>query len=284
MNVEQQFGAVIRAMWHGTPTSTEAEYIRDVRATLDRILLSRAGRALAAALRYQFSAAALSKVAHGKSILIMPFEDDDDKENAQEDGVTPGADESVVLITPGACKSTCSGGRPATLPHEIMHHELVHALRRVSGHKKANRFMDKLKPFTNSEELLAIMLTNIFISDGTNHHKSSLRAEHVGHGKLDPALADSFGYFALGTTAYNVIARFCEENQGYSRMVAEIPAKFNPVWAYYKNRRKAFEIAAGGDADSAFESMTPIDYFKAPDGAWKRIIPYPGPPARGVRR
>ena len=66
-------------------------------------------------------------------------------------------------------------------------------------------------------------------------------------------------------------------------MLANVPAPFNPIAAYYKNRRKAFEMAANGDADFVFEGMTPIDYFKAPGGTWKRITPFPPPPQGGRR-
>jgi hypothetical protein len=278
--VERQFGIQILPVWHEKPAGNAAKYTRDVRAELTRILHSRAGRALADSLRFQFSPAAPRKRhdKRGNAVLVMPYEGNDD--NSEEDGVTPGAQQSVVLFTP-ATRANCCSRKPAALPHEILVHELVHSLRRVSGHLHRHRVSNRLQPYTNTEEFLAILVTNIFISDVTNHHKTSLRANHQGHAALDPELAGSFRFFSLGTAAFNAIANFCSENGGFTRMLADVPAPFNPVAAYYKNRAKAFDMAANGDADDVFESMTPIDYFKAPDGAWKRILSFPGPPARG---
>ena len=119
-------------------------------------------------------------------------------------------------------------------------------------------------------------MTNIFISDVTNHHKTSLRADAQSHAALDPELAGSFRFFSLGTRAFNIIANFCNENRGFTRMLATVSARFNPVAAYYKNPHKAFEMAANGDAENVFEGMAPLDYVRK-GGVWEHIIPYGGP-------
>ena len=116
-------------------------------------------------------------------------------------------------------------------------------------------------------------MTNIFISDVTNHHKTSLRADAQSHAALDPELAGSFRFFSLGTRAFNIIANFCNENRGFTRMLATVSARFNPVAAYYKNPHKAFEMAANGDAENVFEGMAPLDYVRK-GGVWEHIIPY----------
>ena len=280
--VEQQFGIEILPTWHGEPAGDPERFKHDVRLELHRILHSRAGRVLADCLRFQFSSRAPGHGdGRGKAVLVMPYEGNDG--NAEEDGVTPGSQQSVVLFTPATRASICATGRPATLPHEILVHELVHALRRVSGHLHRHTVRNKLQPYTNTEEFIAILVTNIFISDVTNHHKTGLRANHQGHAPLDPELADSFRFFSLGTTAFNIIATFCAENGGFARMLSRVPARFNPIAAYYKNPRKAFDVAANGDADFVFEGLIPMDYFRAPGGTWRRIIPFPGPPRRGSR-
>ena len=189
----------------------------------------------------------------------------------------------VVLFTPTTGASCCSGGKAATLPHEILVHELVHALRRVSGHLHQHRVINKLQPYSNTEEFLAILVTNVFISDVTNRHKTGLRSDHQSHAALDPELADSFRFFSLGTRAFNIIANFCNENRGFTRMLAKVSARFNPIAAFYKNQRKAFEMPARGDSEFVFEGMTPLDYVEK-GGAWERIISYSGPPAKGGNR
>jgi adenylate kinase family enzyme len=69
---------------------------------------------------------------------------------------------------------------------------------------------------------------------------------------LDPALADSFGFFATGTKAFNLIATFCDENRAFTNLLAHVHARFNPIAVYYQNQRKAFEIAAEGDSEEVF--------------------------------
>src|SRR4051794_36442082 len=87
--VERQFGIEIMPLWREAAPSTPETYILEVRVELQKILRSAAGRALAAALRF-----------HHDKILLMPFEGQEC--NAQEDGVTPGSDKSVVLFSPAS--------------------------------------------------------------------------------------------------------------------------------------------------------------------------------------
>ncbi|WP_031496729.1 hypothetical protein [Bryobacter aggregatus] len=265
--IERQFGIEILPTWHDTPDMTEAAYIAEVRLELAKILRSKAGRALANSLQYQH-----------QRVLVMPFEGGGC--NAQEDGVTPGSKQSVVLFTPRILRrSPCQAGKRsqnnATLPHEVFFHELVHALRRISGNHRPARLKGKLMSYTHSEEFVAILATNIFIADRTNPQKTGLRANHQGHSSLEKELADSFHYFKNGTAAFHLIDNFCNQNRGFTRLLSQIRAPFNPIAAIYQNRRKAFEMAAAGDADSAFESLIPMDYFQAPSGAWHRIRPFP---------
>jgi hypothetical protein len=266
--IEHQFGIEILPIWHDKPGDAEG-FIRDVRTELAKVLLSRTGRCLAGSLRFHQTQPTK------QPILVMPYEENDC--NAIEDGRTRGSSQSVVLFTPATRASGCSAGKPATLPHEILFHELVHSLRRVSGHLHKNFLNNKLGLiYHDTEEFLAILVTNIFISDMTNPHKTSLRAGTYGHGPLEPELADSFRFFSLGTPAFNIIANFCNENPGFTRMLTTVAAHCNPIAAYYKNPHKAFEMAANGDAENVVEGMTPLDYVRN-GGVWERIIPYGGP-------
>jgi len=145
--VEEQFGIRILPIWHGDVSGDPIKFTRDVRLELHRILHSRAGRALADALRFQFSARAPGYGdGRGTAVTLMPYEGNDC--NAEEDGVTPGSQQSVVLFTPATLSSTCSNGDAATLPHEILYHELVHSLRRVSGHLHPHKVINRLQPRT----------------------------------------------------------------------------------------------------------------------------------------
>jgi hypothetical protein len=258
--VEQEFGIEIKG--------DSAHFVASVRGELEKILRSRAGRALAASLHYHRTQMS------SQPVLLMPYEGDDC--NAEEDAVVAGSSQSVVLFSPTG-GSRCSDGNAATLPHEVLFHELVHALRRVSGKLHRYRLTGQLRQYGNSEEFLAILVTNIFISDVTNHHKTLLRRGWVGHTPLDPEHAESYRFFSYGTRAFNIIAGFCSDNSGFARMLATVPARFNPIAAYYKNAHQAFEAAAKGDSEDVFDDLTPFDYFQRGDGAWARITPYKGP-------
>jgi NleD-like pathogen effector protein (putative zinc metallopeptidase) len=281
--IEKQFNIAIHpdfqtASDDATPRSVPFNkdlYLLGVRADLTRILKSEVGRHLAASLRY-----------HSKEILLVPYPGQDG--NAQEWwwGSSPKDNFSIVRFTPASGRSPCGAEirkkRPATLPHEVLFHELVHSLRRISGKMKSWNLWGSgtLQPQGNVEEFIAIMVTNIFISDVTNHYKTGLRNDWTSHSPLDPSLAESYRFFALGTKAFNLIATFCDDNPGFTQMLSKARAHFNPVAAYYKNRRKAFEMAANGDAETVFAHMTPLDYVQNAAGAWTRLIPFPSPPAR----
>jgi hypothetical protein len=192
----------------------------------------------------------------------------------------------MVRFTPASGRSPCGPEvkkkRPASLPHEILFHELVHSLRRVSGKMRGwnLRGNGALSGQGNIEEFIAILVTNIFISDVTNAYKTGLRDDWSSHSPLDPKLAGSYRFFALGTKAFNLIATFCDDNPGFTTMLSKVRAHFNPIAAYHQNRRKAFEMAANGDSENVFQNMTPLDYVQNLDGAWTRIIPFAGPSAR----
>jgi hypothetical protein len=71
------------------------------------------------------------------------------------------------------------------------------------------------------------MVTNIFISDVTNDYKTGLRDDWGSHSPLDPALAESYRFFALGTKAFNPIATVCDDNPGFTQMLSKVRAHFN---------------------------------------------------------
>jgi hypothetical protein len=247
-------------------------YLLGVRTDLTRILKSDAGRHLAAALRY-----------HKKQVLLVPYPGQDG--NAQEWwwGNSSKDNHSMVRFTPTNGRSPCGAEirkkQPASLPHEVLFHELVHSLRRISG--KMHRFSlwgnGTLSGQGNNEEFIAIMVTNIFISDVTNAYKTGLRDDWLSHSPLDPALAESYRFFALGTKAFNLIATFCDDNPGFTQMLSKVRAHFNPIAAYYKNRRKAFEMAANGDSENVLAHLPPLGFYQNDKGMWTRLVPFPSP-------
>lgn len=251
---------------------TKDQFLSGVRTELERILSSQAGQDLAASLRF-----------HAKKIVLIPYPDGEG--NAQEWWTGKSAEEnnSIVRFTPARGRAPSAAEmrdkQPATLSHEMLFHELVHSLRRISGKMRYWGLKGTgLTSQGNIEEFIAILVTNIFISDVTNHYKTGLRQGWYGHSPLEPELADSYGFFALGTKAFNLTATFCDDNPGFTKMLSRVAAHFNPIAAYYKNRRKAFDVAANGDAESAFAEAVPIEYVRK-GKVWTRWLPF-APPLR----
>lgn len=245
MMVEDLFGIKIEPSEKTSP-GDKVRFTAGVRDVLARILDSEGGKALARSIRF-----------HKKTVLLQPYEGGDGCNAAEWHWGKRGETYSTVRFSPGSCGSggctaPCKGIINASLPHEVLFHELVHSLRRVSGHMHSWLLLGKMLNYQDSEEFTAILTTNIFISDVTNHQKSGLRADYATDDALDPALADSFGFFATGTKAFNLIATFCDENRAFTNLLAHVHARFNPIAVYYQNQRKAFEIAAEGDSEEVF--------------------------------
>ena len=276
--IEQQFGIVFGAtLWNEPAGSSLAKHMHDTRIVLNQILHTRAGHALAASLRFHTSLTGpLPASNNDKWILLVPYEFGDC--NAEEFSLS-NSPKPIVLFSPAKRGCSSSNGDAATLPHEVLYHELAHALRQISGHLHKQKVISKLVPYTNTEEFLAVLATNIFISDVTNHWKTGLRADHISHATLDPVLADSFRFFSLGILSFNVISTFCNENHGFTRMLAAVSAPFNPIAAYYENRQKALDIAADGDAGYIFDDSVPLTWMKGPAGTWQRTNPNAGVPS-----
>jgi hypothetical protein len=139
--------------------------------------------------------------------------------------------------------TTCHGTAPnnnGNLPDEVFFHELVHALRIVSGNLAINPTLGGLKDYDLNEEFHAILVTNIYISDPTNRIKTGLLRDHkAGARPLEPELAGSFEFFESSLTTYGLVREFCTDHPGLSGDLAKIPAPFNPIAAYVSDPARA---------------------------------------------
>jgi len=116
------------------------------------------------------------------------------------------------------------------LPDEVLFHELIHA------HRGSLRLGDRspigggLFRYTNQEEFLAIVMTNIYISDKTNS-QSGLRRDHVGNSPLEPELSTSLGFFQSSPQALSILRKFSIEQKVLFEQLARVNAVFNPLKA-----------------------------------------------------
>jgi len=140
-----------------------------------------------------------------------------------------------------------TGQTNASLPHEVLFHELIHAFRTISksAHRKYtyNNTTGALHRYDDEEEFIAVLVTNIHISDPGNRNKTGLRADHQTGYALQSDLAGSFEFFRSSAATFRLVEKFCKENPGFTAALAKVPAKFNPLAAYYTNPQKAREMS-----------------------------------------
>ncbi len=160
----------------------------------------------------------------GRDILIVPYDSAHGECNAynrHEWGLFPNkVYYSFDLFYPdGDCVSTGDAGDS---PHEMLLHELVHALRRSAGtiHKHTKK---------GEEETLAIMITNIFASE-TN--KKSLRKNHHGYDpQKNAVLNTSEGWLSHHRKLTDLFVR---EHIGVATDLSCVNTHFNPIRAYFR--------------------------------------------------
>jgi hypothetical protein len=145
----------------------------------------------------------------------------------------------------GECgkRAIARGANGARLPNEVLFHELVHAMRLVSLHGFGPKVSGGLYKYDDFEEFCAVLATNIYISDRTNHVKSSLRRDHRTGRVLEPELSGSFTFFQSGGNTFHWVQRFCTENVGFTKALAGVKADFNPIAAYYTDPAKARDMS-----------------------------------------
>lgn len=125
--------------------------------------------------------------------------------------------------------------RFATSPAGYLHHELVHALRQTTNQWTPVPLGDDLEHYENYEELLAVVLTNVHISDESNRLKSKLRGSYKIRKELEPELAGSVTFFATSPLMFPLLSRFCGQQPEYTATLSEINAGFNPIAAIYQH-------------------------------------------------
>jgi hypothetical protein len=162
-------------------------------------------------------------------------------------------------------------------PDEMLFHELVHAFRGASARDSGitGPLTGGLAGYDDEEEFIAVLMTNIYISDPSNTSKTGLRKDHATHEPLEPGLAGSFAFYKSSKDVFTYIDALCTENPALTKWVADVKAPFNPIAAYYKDKaacqRNSNSTTAklrDGDwqglMDDFLQSMAPPPVFVRP--------------------
>lgn len=135
---------------------------------------------------------------------------------------------------------SCSGhgnNKSGRLWDEILFHELVHVFRTATGKWNQARTLSwGMTQYTDNEEFIAVLCTNIYVSDRTNKIKTGLRAGHQGFGAMAAEDAARFGLFMSSEAALGLVRDFCNDNPIFTKALSDKlgDVVYNPVADYYR--------------------------------------------------
>ena len=159
-----------------------------------------------------------------------------------------------AYATGGACSKYVEDHKEETgniLPDEALFHELVHAFRMASGaSENVPLTRGGLMNYDSVEEFIAILVTNIYVTDPSNKSHSNLRRDHASFRTLEPDLMESFTFFRSSVSTYRLVEKFCGENPAFTRKLSDVKASFNPISAFYRDPMQAWIYANSQDAEN----------------------------------
>jgi len=223
----------------GLGPAAAGRYRRQVTEHLTWIDRTKMGRLLLTAILF-----------HGQPVTIQPYTGGDC--NAVGGGqVVGGAVQGAVWYSPdtfsvhGACSATKSTPNRGLFWDEILFHELIHVFRNVSRKWNKQPLTFGLNRYDDSEEFIAVLVTNIYISDKSNKIKTGLRSDHHGFNPLSTDFDEPFEFFKSGKQTFSLIDAFCKDNRGISVRIANdlADAPFNPIADYFADTEKARTIS-----------------------------------------
>jgi hypothetical protein len=230
--------------------TTSEKWVGNVRSDLRKIGESRVGVALLRSIKY-----------HGVVITIEPFHPIKMTRAVCGASTRGGQFGPTINYTPEfyghgtACEEKWiqRGGFVPTR-QEILFHELIHGFRKTSGqHQNHVLLGDGLSFYSNFEEFCAVLLQGIYASE----LRRPIRASLQGTFRMDRYLEGPYLFFQSGSETYDAIAIFCDQNRGFTGMIAKVNVPFNPIRAYYENPEKARKYANSAIAKTR-DNIMPI--------------------------
>jgi len=149
---------------------------------------------------------------------------------------TGGGSNSVIWYTAGTWSENRRPSGPGHQPDEVLHHEMVHASRQMRG---VMNQMPVNKGYDNIEEYLAVVLTNIYMSD---KGQDVFRANHVSGTTMRGADADNFLHNSqnVDVRPTMLIQNFKDYQPSYYQALVDLPGwrpKYNWVRQYDREWR-----------------------------------------------
>ncbi len=216
----------------GLAGNARSKYVRDVTEHLTWIYRTTSGRLLLNCIRRP-----------SFPIEIRPHTAGVCNAEGGSERKVPGAPlTGVVKYSPyefssaGAC-SAHGGNKSGRLWDEILFHELVHVFRTATGKWNQARSLSwGMKQYDDNEEFIAVLCTNIYVSDRTNKIKSGLRAGHKDFSAMAAEDATRFGLFLSSEAALGLVQGFCNDNPIFTKALSDklSDVVYNPIADYYR--------------------------------------------------
>ena len=241
---------------HDPPIANADAWMQAVRKDIVKIANTKVGSLLLRSIKY-----------HGQIITIRPKKVDDCNSGTLP-GDTVSHNDHLDLITGADIvfnPDTYRVGGKCELQHlqmggfhiesdETLLHELVHAFRKVSGKLKERALGKGLSFYGNSEEFDAVLIQGIYASE----RKQPIRSSHWHHFEIDKELNSSLKFFKSGAETYSWVEKFCQENPGFTRALAEFDLGFNPINSYYYDREQVRQLSRSSTASRRDKTMPAV--------------------------
>jgi len=129
---------------------------------------------------------------------------------------------------------------------QVLFHELIHAHRAASWLiPNEDKLLAGLSGYQNAEEFLAVVLTNIYISETKGR---GLRADYYSYDELRGLLSTSIGFFGSSPQVLYILKQFANDQAFLFDELAKVKAPFNPLAAMKDHPDEVEKISYSKDS------------------------------------
>lgn len=138
----------------------------------------------------------------------------------------------VTNIYPGIKFPNVYALFPGMTQDEVLLHEMVHAVNGLGPGFSNSTLQGVMAPYENEEEFFTILTANLYISE-KGRPPRMMRNSHALSPQGMPDWEAISEVFLFENANYSLIDKFCRQNDHFTRMLARVHSRFNPIRSYY---------------------------------------------------